>query len=333
LQAQNAQLRQDNERLTRELEKLNEELDIERAENKNLKLANEKDRKRADDAERELTNLRMRVEQLQDDLDMERTKNKTIIEDLQKRYAEASRGRQQTEAELRQIFGKQLKELLSARQDQYEKDKDEALSQLRIFYENELREKLGEIKKAEGRADDVAKEKEKVIDALKLEKDSLVKQFKARVEQMESNLGDIFENKIALAMELKAYRLLLQSEEERLGYQGEDEHVDTLDPYTLLISQMDLDGENIRVRNVSTETQSLAGWKLASRRTHKEFYFPDMELKSGASITIWTGPGAKQQKPGDLVWKGNNIWDANGDIADLINPNNETKSFVVVISS
>jgi len=149
---------------------------------------------------------------------------------------------------------------------------------------------------------------------------------------MEAGTGEIVDLRLALAMELKAYRLLLETEEERLGYQPPVTQRPEMTP--LLISQMDLEGQVIRVRNVSTETMPLNGWRLRSSQTKQEYKFPaDLKLRSGEHVTIWTGPSAPHKKSGDLHWQASDIWDTNADIAQLVDPKNAIVSRVVVTST
>jgi len=154
------------------------------------------------------------------------------------------------------------------------------------------------------------------------EKERIIRNFRERTKQTDEDFNALMDVKIALAMEIKAYRLLLENEEDRLGisFLGKDKKDSTA---TLIIASMDIDGTYFKIRNGTTETIELRGWTLRSRETGAEFPFPDsLSLKAGDSVAVYAGPDARQ-KPKDkseLAWVADHIWEPNGDSAQLVNP-------------
>jgi len=112
--------------------------------------------------------------------------------------------------------------------------------------------------------------------------------------------------KIALAMEIKAYRILLDNEERRVGLaarppsgasekNGSDRpavtpKVSTVDRTALIgISRVDMDRQFLVVRNSTTDPVLLDGWALRSRDAKAEFMFPSLMLQPGNSVVVWLG--------------------------------------------
>lgn len=164
------------------------------------------------------------------------------------------------------------------------------------------------------------------------EKTKLLHRIRKMLKQKDEDFDALMDVKIALAMEIKAYRLLLENEEARLGYvppsvkAARDAHA------SLVIAAMDLDGNYITIRNGSIDATALEGWTLKALSSKAEFKFPSSSVPSGASFKVWTGPTAAAQaarSPGDLVWPGA-VWNPAGDSALLIDPQDRVISKVDV---
>jgi hypothetical protein len=116
------------------------------------------------------------------------------------------------------------------------------------------------------------------------EKTKLLHRIRKMLKQKDEDFDALMDVKIALAMEIKAYRSLLENEEARLGYvpptvKGQrDAHA------SLVISGMDIEGQHITIKNGSVEDTQLSGWTLKSFKTGEEFKFPDKIIPSGMSL-------------------------------------------------
>jgi len=156
------------------------------------------------------------------------------------------------------------------------------------------------------------------------EKERIIKNFRERSRQTDEDFNALMDVKIALALEIKAYRLILEDEENRIGHTAPIPMQDRQDDLkaSLLIASMEVDGSYFLIRNATIETISLRGWTLRSRETGKTVRLPEtINLKCGASVALYTGPDAKQRaNKGDISWDTEGIWAADGDSAQLVNP-------------
>jgi len=175
------------------------------------------------------------------------------------------------------------------------------------------------------------------------EKDKLINRIKVSFKQKEEEFDELMDVKIALAMEIKQYRILLENEEERLGYSSPNKKskVDQLlkssshDPTAqLVITAMDLEGQFIVIRNSTTDMISLDGWTLRTRESKEEFKFPsNLSLKPADSVTVWIGGvyAEKENHPIDFVWPIDELWHREGDAVMLLHPDGQIVSKVDVM--
>lgn len=184
--------------------------------------------------------------------------------------------------------------------------------------------------------------------------------------QMYSQLED-YENlldiKLALDMEINAYRKMLEVEEQRLQLSPSPSQRSTI-PRThehssrklrgkkrkhegasgsspaykmssrsmehgaVSVAEVDIDGKYIRLKNNSETEQPLGGWvvkRLFSDSGDISFHLPSScVLAGGKTLTIWAGGAEVEADSGDLVLQGHRSW---GPITDvriiLLNPNRE----------
>lgn len=71
----------------------------------------------------------------------------------------------------------------------------------------------------------------------------------------------------------------------------------------VIIQNIDKKGEIVTIKNNSTSSINLKGWKIVSVTGSQTYVFPDYTLNAGASVTIASGDVS-----GDLIWGKANIW-------------------------
>lgn len=80
----------------------------------------------------------------------------------------------------------------------------------------------------------------------------------------------------------------------------------------LVILSVGLISEEVIIKNISTNTVQLKGYKLISITGNQVYTFSDYLLAAGKTVTVYSGKGS-----GDLKWTGSYIWNNNGDSAAL----------------
>lgn len=71
----------------------------------------------------------------------------------------------------------------------------------------------------------------------------------------------------------------------------------------VVIQNIDKKGEIVTIKNNSSNSINLKGWKIVSVTGNQTFEFPDYTLSAGASVTVASG-----EVSGDLIWGKANIW-------------------------
>jgi len=344
---------------------LTHDLELERNSNEQLKEDLEKVRAVADHASSRLAGLESTARNLKEDNDLLLKRHEHEVTELNRQLEQLSGSRAAIEDELRKIFAQQLTEILAERQQQYEDEKNAGMAELKTLYDekisayreslehlaSELEETKQKCAELEVRAmtttggisdAEMAREIfEKKIHELETklgemgenhlktmaEKSRMIQHLQKSFQQKDEDFDALMDVKIALAMEIKAYRMLLENEEDRLGYRAPSNKKASNDfTGSLYISKMDIEGSQFVIRNGSTEPISLEGWSIRSQNTEDEFKFPgNITVPSGAIFTVWCGPDAKEREnlPSDLAWEGDSIWDEKGDCVLLANPEGE----------
>ena len=118
-------------------------------------------------------------------------------------------------------------------------------------------------------------------------------------------------------------QLQREAREAGRGLWAELKGKDTPRSGTVLILTVDLEGEAVVLVNEGTEPVDLSGWVLVSVVGNQRFTFPARTmLEPGARLVVRSGPSASPG-PGVLVWTRSNIWNNDGDPAELRDPSGQ----------
>jgi len=80
------------------------------------------------------------------------------------------------------------------------------------------------------------------------------------------------------------------------------------DTKKLIIDEINIKIEYIRIKNDLDEDVSMTGWSVYSEKGNETYFFPDNAIiKKGQCITVYSGK-EYQPKPDDLFWKAKSIW-------------------------
>ncbi len=87
--------------------------------------------------------------------------------------------------------------------------------------------------------------------------------------------------------------------------------------------KVDLEEELAVIKNISSKTIDLKDYVLISVKGNQHFIFPSTILKPGETVTVTSGKNARHDPPRYLLWTEKNIWNNDGDPAELRSPDGE----------
>ncbi|NXM76374.1 LMNB1 protein, partial [Serilophus lunatus] len=186
-----------------------------------------------------------------------------------------------------------------------------------------------------------------------MEREKEIVEIRNQIQEQLSDYQQLLDTKLALDMEINAYRKLLEGEEERLKLSpssrvtvsrasssrsirsagGKRKRIDVEESEAsssvtishsasatgnVSIEEIDVDGKFIRLKNTSEQDQPMGGWEMIRTigDTSASYrYTSRYVLKAGQTVTVWAADaGVTASPPSDFIWKNQNSWGTGEDV-------------------
>lgn len=96
------------------------------------------------------------------------------------------------------------------------------------------------------------------------------------------------------------------------------------------ITELQAVKEFVTISNETSIDVDMTGWTLVSTKGNQVYHFPEgFILTAWNSVDLLSGPRQPQDLPRTLIWTNENIWNNNGDTAQLYNAEGELVSEVI----
>ncbi|KAI1239646.1 hypothetical protein IHE44_0011069 [Lamprotornis superbus] len=207
--------------------------------------------------------------------------------------------------------------------------------------------------RAQDLEDSLAQEQEKCRKML-AEKEKEIAEIRNQIQEQLTDYEQLLDVKLALDMEINAYRKLLEGEEESRSVRtagGKRKRIDVEESEAsssvtishsasatgnVSIEEIDVDGKFIRLKNTSEQDQPMGGWEMIRKigDTSASYrYTSRYVLKAGQTVTIWAAnAGVTASPPTDLIWKNQNSWGTGEDVKVVLkNSQGESSSLKNVL--
>lgn len=87
-----------------------------------------------------------------------------------------------------------------------------------------------------------------------------------------------------------------------------------------VVLAVNLGAETATVTNHGLDPLTLTGWTIESVEGGQTFTFPDgFTVQPGDSVTVTSGPNARDEPPAFFRWTGRHVWSNEGDPGRLLN--------------